>query len=232
MKFAFIQQHESECQGKIMCQVLRVSPSGYYAWRGRAKRSREQANTQLSRHIQKAQRDSRGPDGSTRIVPAWRAKGIVGTHKRVARLRPGLGLAGISPRRKTATTTVSNPKLPIAPKLLNRDFSARAANPKWLAAITYMDTLAGCLYLASLEDVFSRSILGWAMEAPMETALVERALDRARFQRQPAGQRLHHADRGSQFASHDYPGWLERRGMTVRMSRPAHCYDNAMQASF
>ena len=215
-----------------MCRVLDVNPSGYYAWRGRPVSQREQANAELAKHIQHIHRDSRGTYGSPRIVPALRTKGIQCNHKRVERLMRELGIAGISRRRKRPTTTLSTHTFPVAPNVLNREFSADAPDQKWLADITYIDTSEGFLYLASLEDVFSRRIVGWAMAETMETALVEHALDMALGQRQPTGNVLHHSDRGSQYASHDYQHRLTQRSITVSMSRTANCYDNAMMESF
>jgi putative transposase len=232
VKFAFIVEHRSVFQVKIMCRVLAVSPSAYYAWRGRQPSRRERANAELARHIQQAHLDSRGTYGSPRIQPALRAQGIVCNHKRVERLMRVLHIQGLSRRRKRPTTTDSNHKLPVASNVLNRDFSARAPNQKWLGDITYIDTLEGFLYLASLEDVFSRRIVGWAMADHMQTSLVASALGMALFQRQPNGNLLHHTDRGSQYASHDYRRLLAKRGITVSMSRPANCFDNAMKESF
>lgn len=232
MKFAFIARHRSTFEVKIMCRVLGVSSSAYYAWQGRQPSPREQANAALMKHIQQAHLDSRGTYGSPRIVPALRQVGIVCNHKRVERLMRVQAIQGVSRCRKRPTTTDSRHKLPVAPNVLNRDFSASRPNQKWLGDITYIDTREGFLYLASLEDVFSRRIVGWAMADHMETSLVNSALDMALFHRQPTGDLLHHSDRGSQYASHDYRRLLAKRGITVSMSRTANCYDNAMKESF
>ena len=215
-----------------MYRVLDVSPSGYYAWRSRPVSRREQANAELVTSIQQVHRDSRGTYGSPRIVPALRTKGIQCNHKRVERLMREMGIAGVSRRRQRPTTTLSTHTFPVAPNVLNRAFSADAPNQKWLADITYIDTNEGFLYLASLEDVFSRRIVGWAMAETMETALVEHALEMALGQRQPTSNMVHHSDRGSQYASHDYQDRLAQRRITVSMSRTANCYDNAMMESF
>jgi transposase InsO family protein len=225
-------EQSGEFEVKLMCRMLEVSPSAYYAWRGRRPSPRTQANADLLRHVQQVYKESRGTYGSPRIVPALRAKGILCNHKRVERVMREHAIQGISRRRKPPTTTDSKHKLPVAPNVLNRDFTATAPNQKWLGDITYIDTLEGFLYLASLEDVFSRRIVGWAMADHMETSLVASALDMALFHRQPQGDLLHHSDRGSQYASHDYQRLLAQRGITVSMSRPANCYDNAMKESF
>jgi putative transposase len=232
MKYAFMAEHSGVFQIKNMCRVLGVSPSAYYAWHGRPPSRRERVNAELAEHILQAHRDSRGTYGSPRIEPALRAKGIECNHKRVERLMRVLGIQGVSRRRKHPTTTDSKHELPIAPNVLNREFTATAPNQKWLGDITYIDTLEGFLYLASLEDVFSRRIVGWAMADHMETSLVASALDMALFHRQPQGDLVHHSDRGSQYASLDYRRLLDKRAITVSMSRTANCYDNAMKESF
>jgi putative transposase len=124
------------------------------------------------------------------------------------------GRRGQERRSRRPTTTQSQHDYPIAANLLNRDFTASAPNPKWLADITYIDTQEGFLYLASLEDIFSRRIVGWAMADNLETPLVERALPMALTQRHPQAGLLHHSDRGSQYASHDYQRLLARRQIT------------------
>src|SRR5258706_2646567 len=221
-----------EFEVKVMSRMLGVSSSAYYAWLSRQPSARERADATLLDRIQHVYKDSRGTYGSPRIVPALRAKGIACNHKRVERLMRVNAIQGISRRRKRLTTTDSKHKLPVAPNVLNRDFTASAPNQKWLGDITYIDTLEGFLYLASLEDVFSRRIVGWAMAEHLETSLVSSALDMALFNRQPQGDLLHHSDRGSQYASHDYRRVLDQRHITVSMSRTANCYDNAMKESF
>jgi putative transposase len=232
VKYRFMAEQAGEFEVKLMSRLLGVSPSAYYAWRSRQPSRRERANVDLLGHIRQVYKDSRGTYGSPRIVPALRAKGIVCNHKRVERLMRTYALQGVSRRRKRPTTTDSKHKLPVAPNVLNREFTATAPNQKWLGDITYIDTLEGFLYLASLEDVFSRRIVGWAMADHMQTSLVESALDMALCHRQPHGDLLHHSDRGSQYASIDYRRLLAKRGITVSMSRTANCYDNAMKESF
>lgn len=215
-----------------MCRVLEVSPSGYYAWRKRQPSRREQANQGLWEAIQAIHRASRGSYGSPRLYAALRAKGMACNHKRVERLMRLHGLRGLDRRSKRPKTTQSSHPYPVAANLLSRDFTASAPNQKWLADITYIDTQEGFLYLAGVEDVFSRRIVGWAMDDRLETALVERALRMALGQRQPQAGLLHHSDQGSQYASLDYRRLLARRQITVSMSRTGNCYDNAMMESF
>jgi transposase InsO family protein len=135
-------------------------------------------------------------------------------------------------RRRRVHTTDSQHALPVAPNQLNRAFSAERPNEKWVADITYIDTAEGWLYLARMLDVFSRKVVGWAMEAHREASLVEAALRMALAQRKPAkGELLHHSDRGGQYASHTYLELLATFGITVSMSHIADPYDNALMES-
>lgn len=232
MKWAFIAEHEGEFEVTIMCRVLGVSVSGYYAWRKRSPSARAQANAALVEQIRAVHRASRQTYGSPRVHAALRQQGIGCNHKRVARLMRSHGIRGCDRRKRRPVTTQSRHAYPVAANLLARDFSADAPNRKWLADISYIDTLEGFLYLASLEDVFSRKIVGWAMDERMETALVQRALHMALAQRQPQAGLLHHSDQGSQFASDAYRALLAQHHVIVSMSRTGNCYDNAMKESF
>lgn len=225
-------EHSEDYEVKTMCRALGVKASSYYAWRRRGVSQRERANQVLKEQIVAVHQASRASYGSPRVHAALRQQGVTCTRKRVERLMHLHGIQGLSRRRRRTATTDSKHSLPVAPNLLNRNFTASRPNQKWLADITYIDTLEGCLYLASVEDVFSRRIVGWAMDEHMETSLVNAALHMALFQRRPADGLLHHSDRGSQYASHHYQALLARRHITVSMSRSANCYDNAMLESF
>jgi transposase InsO family protein len=141
------------------------------------------------------------------------------------------GIRTKQPKRYRITTN-SNHDYPIAPNLLHRDFSADAPNRKWLADITYIDTEEDWLYLAVILDVYSRQMVGWAMDSHMETALVERALKMALLLRRPPPGLIHHSDRGSQYASIRYQALLTAHHIQASMSRIGDCYDNAMMESF
>jgi transposase InsO family protein len=143
--------------------------------------------------------------------------------------------AGIAAKRRKlykVSTTGSKHSYPVAPNLLNRQFSAARPNEKWLTDITYIPTREGWLYLATVLDVCSRRVVGWAMDKHMDESLVERALQMAAAHRQPGEGVLHHSDRGSQYASHDYQRLLNSHQMVCSMSRKGDCYDNAMMESF
>jgi transposase InsO family protein len=215
-----------------MCRVLQVSVSGYYAWRKRGPSRRAQADARLVEQMRQVHAASRQTYGSPRIHAALRRQGIGCNHKRVERLMRVHDIQGCHRRKRRPITTHSRHAYPVAANMLARDFTADAPNRKWLGDISYIDTAEGCLYLASLEDVFSRKIVGWAMDEHMETGLVERALHMALTRRQPEDGLLHHSDQGSQYASDAYRALLDEQHITVSMSATGNCYDNAMKESF
>lgn len=215
-----------------MCRVLKVSVSGYYAWRRRPASPRERNDTVLVAQIRQVHAASRQTYGYRRIQAALRHQGIVCNRKRVARLMRLYHLRGMDRRKRRPITTRSGHTLPVAANRLQQDFTAEAPNRKWLGDISYIDTDEGFLYLASLEDVFSRRIVGWAMADHMETALVEQALHMALTRRLPPPGLLHHSDQGSQYASRAYQTRLAAHDILVSMSRRGNCYDNAMKESF
>ena len=228
----FIAEHEQEFEIKIMCRVLGVSVSGYYAWRKRAPSQRQRDNAGWAAAIRQTHRASRQTYGYRRVHAALKAQGWVVNRKRVARLMREQGLAGCQRRRKRPITTQSNPNAAIVPNRLGRDFTASSPNHKWLADISYIVTREGFIYLASVEDVFSRKIVGWALGERLDEPLVERALSMALTRRQPSAGLLHHSDRGSQYTSVDYRRLLDKHHIIVSMSRTGNCLDNAMKESF
>ena len=208
-----------------------VSRSGYYAWRERPLSERKQSNTRLLLHIRAVYQESRRTYGSRRVYHELREQGIVCSRHRIARLMRQDGLRAIQ-RQRYKQTTRPNPRLPVAPNILNQDFTAHRPNQKWVADFTYIPTAQGWLYLATVMDVFSRQIVGWSMSERQQTALVEDALQMALSRRCPQTGLLHHSDRGSQYASHDYQKLLAKEHIQVSMSRSGNCYDNAMMESF
>ena len=214
-----------------MCRLLGVSPSGFYAWRSRPPSRRQIENQKLLREIREIHQQSRGTYGSPRMHAELRSrKRPVGVH-RVARLMHENGISGRLKRRWRRTTD-SKHSLPVAPNELDRKFQVDEPNRVWATDITYIWTLEGWMYLAVVEDLFSRRIVGWSMADHMRTDLVLGALDMALGNRQANGQLLHHSDRGSQYASFAYQKRLEQRGITCSMSRRANCHDNAVVESF
>lgn len=186
----------------------------------------------LLAQIQQVHQHSRQTYGSRRVTAVLHGQGLSYNRKRIARLMRQIGLRGSNRRKRRPVTTQSKHQQPIAPNHLTRNFHASQPNQTWLSDITYIQTTEGWLYLAGIEDVFSRKIVGWAMSDRLETDLVEQALEMAVTRRRPASGLLHHSDHGSQYASHAYRTLLLKYQMRASMSRTANCYDNAMLESF
>lgn len=232
MKYQFIAEHQAEFEITVMCRVLEVSRSGYYAWRTRPLSPREMANQALWPQIQAIHQYSRQTYGSLRIQVELGAKGIPCGHNRVARLMRQHDLKAKQQGRFRVKTPDSVNDYPLALNWLNQDFTADRPNQKWLGDITYVPTDEGWLYLAALMDLYSRRIVGWAMAATLARSLVMEALQMALSTRQPPPGLLHHSDRGSHYASDDYQALLTKHQLRCSMSRTANCYDNAPMESF
>jgi len=230
-RYQFVADHVSQYAVAMLCRVLGVSRSGYYAWRTRPESPRSQADRALVGRIQTIHTHSRRTYGSPRVHAELREHGVRCSAKRVARL---MRLAGIRARRprRAHTTTDSRHALPVAHNVLGRAFAAAAPNTKWAADITYIATRDGWLYLAVVMDLFSRRIIGWSMQPTLASTLVRSALQMALQQRPGTEQVLHHSDRGSQYASGDYQALLAAAGLQCSMSRTGDCFDNAVVESF
>jgi putative transposase len=213
-----------------MCRVLGVSASGYYAWTTRTPSLRAAADAVLLEDIRMFHRRSRGTYGAPRLHRDLRAAGRHVSRKRVARLLKQAGLHGVS-RRKWPVTTHRAVDTRPAPDLVQRTFAATAPNQLWVADITYIPTWAGLLYLAVVLDVWSRRIVGWAMETHLRTSLVLAALDMAIVQRQPHSV-IHHSDQGSQYTAVGFGLRCQAAGVRPSMGSVGDCYDNAMCESF
>lgn len=231
MRFRFIEDHREVFLVRVMCAVLAVSSSGYYAWRGRPPGQRAEANRALLNDIRRVYAASRRRYGSPRVHAALHAEGKRAGRNRIARLMQCHGIQAHRKRRFRRTTD-SNHAFPLAPNLLARQFSAAAPNRVWLADITYIPTKEGWLYLAVVLDLFSRKVVGWAMRETMAQDLTLDALHMAIANRRPGPGLLHHADRGSQYAARAYRRLLETQGMLCSMSRKGDCWDNAPMESF
>jgi transposase InsO family protein len=234
VKYAFIQQHRHEFSIVLMCHVLGVSRSGFYAAHRRAPSQRERTDQRLRVEIRAIHQRSRNTYGSPRIHAELRAQGTRCGRKRVERLMR-IEHVHAKPRRRTRSTTNSNHTHPLAANLLQRRFGVSdvtALNTVWVGDITYIPTREGWLYLAVLLDLASRSVVGWAMQPTLEQSLTMAALEMAIARRQPAKGVIHHTARGVQYAAGDYQALLVRSGMTASMSRKGDCYDNAVAESF
>jgi transposase InsO family protein len=227
----FIHDHVADFPVQVMCELLGVSRGGYYAWAGRAESARAADDRTLAAEIRAAYEASRGRYGSPRVHAELRARGRRIGRKRVARLMRGMDLAARR-RRRFRRTTDSRHAFPIAPNLLERNFTAEAPDRVWLADLTYIWTAQGWLYLAAVLDLYTRRVVGWAMADHLRHELTLAALDMAIVRQRPAPGLVHHADRGVQYAAHGYRARLRRHGMVCSMSRKGDCWDNAPMESF
>jgi len=231
MKYHVIEAEKAHYPVEVLCRVLGVARSGYYAWRGHPMSQRGQQNEALVALIRRCHLAARGRYGSPRIHQDLRAEGVrVGRH-RVARLMRLYGLRGSGRLRRRPPCSVASPAL-VAANTLQRDFTAMRPNHKWAGDITYVATCEGWLYVAVLMDLYSRRIVGWAMGDQLTTELTITALEMALQRRGAAVGLLHHSDRGSQYAAIPYQQRLMTFGIRCSMSRPGNCWDNAVVESF
>jgi len=231
MRSRAIQEYDRRYPIRLMCRALTVSPAGYYAWAGRPESDRSVQNRTLLAEIRVIHRESRATYGSPSIWDALIKRGrSVGEH-RIARL---MRVDGI--RAKTVTkwraTTDSDHRWPVATNILNRQFQVAQPNRVWAGDLTYVWTTEGWRYLAVVLDLYSRTVIGWAMGPRLTVDLAERALTMALTHRKPTAGLLHHSDRGSQYAAHRYQRLLGEHGITPSMSRTGNCWDNACVESF
>lgn len=225
-------EHAAIYPVRCMCRALGVTKSGYYAWRRRGPSRRQAADQPLQRRITQIHATSRGIYGSPKIHQQLRQEGIRCSRKRVIRLMQQAHLQA-KRRQSYRCTTQRNQAHPVAPNRLQQQFRVCAPNQVWLADLTYVPTAQGWLYLAVVIDLFARRVLGWAMDAHMTAALVQRALVMAiETRRGLVHQVLHHSDRGSQYTSADYQALLAQAQIRVSMSGAGNCYDNAPMESF
>ena len=234
MKYAVITRHRDEFEVRLMCRVLAVSPSGYYASRKRPSSWHALIDEILMARVRIIYDESGETYGAPRMHRDLQAEGLPVSLKRVARLMREDGLVARSPKRRRVSTTDSNHSDPIAPNLLARQFDVNgiAINRVWVADMTYVPTREGWLYLATVLDLGSRRCVGWAMRDDMDVDLPLAALRMAREARQPAPGVIHHSDRGSQYASKRYRAELAAHDMIASMSGKGNCYDNAVAESF
>lgn len=214
-----------------MCDVLGVSKSGYYVWKKRPKSQQKIRKEKLTAQIKHEYLDSRKNYGSPKITKKLNKKGIKVSQKTVTRIMKENNIRSKTVKKYKATTN-SKHHLPIYPNLLRQQFKVNHPGEVWVGDITYIWTREGWLYLASIMDLYSRRIIGWAMGDRMTKELVITALKRAIITQRPKPGLIHHSDRGSQYASKDYQQVLRQYGMITSMSRKGNCYDNACIESF
>ena len=232
MSYRFVDEHKDRWPVLLLCETLEVSPAGYYAWRQRPPGGRGQRQDALLVEMRAIHAEVKARYGSPRMHKELVARGHACCLNTVARLMREHGIVAKSAREFRVRTTESDHDLPVAENLLGRQFDASEANEAWLADITYIPTREGWLYLAVVEDLFSRMVVGWSMAEHMESRLVVDALEMAVRRRLPDEGLLAHSDRGGQYASEHYQLLLAGHGIVCSMSRKADCWDNAPMESF
>ena len=231
MRYRVIQAEKAHDPVGVLGQMLAVARSGFYAWCRRPTSARAQQNQWLVTHIRVCYQASRGRYGSPRIHQDLRAQGFrVGRH-RVARLMRLHDIRSVSRRRIWRSRVGATPEV-VAANTLRREFAATRPNEKWAGDITYVPTRQGWLYVAVLMVLYSRRIVGWAMDAQLTTTLTLTALEMALRHRRVSAELLHHSDRGSQYVAAPYQQRLVALGIRCSMSRPGNCWDNAVVESF
>lgn len=231
MKYEFIKTHEAIFSVKRMCYMFAIVPSGYYAWLKRKPGKRELSNKILDEKIIAIFDGHKSRYGAKRITAELRDNSETCSKNRVAKRMKYLGLRAKA-KKKFKVTTDAKHNLPVAPNLLNRDFTATAANQKWVGDISYVWTEEGWMYLAVVIDLYSRAVIGWSIQSTLSRQLVCDALMMALWRRGFPRGVLFHSDRGSQYCSNDYQNMLKSFGFSASMSRKGNCWDNAIAESF
>ena len=233
MKYAFIQQHSREFCIPRLCQALGVARSSYYEWLERQSncRQREQRQALLDTQVAAAFQSKKGCYGAWRLCKLLAKDGRHYNRKTIANSLKRQGLVAKAARKFKATTN-SRHQLPVSPNLLEQNFTATAPNQKWVGDITYLWTDEGWLYLAVIIDLFSRQVIGWAMDQRMTADLVCDALQMALWKRKHPKGVIVHSDRGSQYCSHAYQQLIQQHQLHGSMSAKGNCYDNACAESF
>jgi putative transposase len=229
--FEFVEREKVNHAIALLCRVLGVSASGYYAWRKRPLSDRAQKDAQLTEQIVTIHQESRQTYGAPRIQAELLAEGVGCGRKRVARLMRQAQLVGCH-RRRSVGTTQREPSAPVALDRVDRQFVASSPNVLWTADITFVPTWMGFLYLAVVLDVFSRRIVGWAMADHLRTDLVLSALDMALWNRRPDPGVIHHSDHGCQYTSVAFGQHCQDVGIDRSMGSVGDCFDNAITESW
>ena len=226
MKYGFIRDQANDYPVNLLCRLLSVQRSGYYDWRDRPGKVIPAEELALRRRMKALFAASRDSLGSRTMAKNLRQEGFEIGRNKTRRLMKQLQLK-VKQKRKYKVTTDSKHNFPVAKNVLNREFSPSAPNQVWGMDITYLWTQQGWIYLAVVIDLYSRRVVGWSIDRRMKKALVIRALMMAVNLRKPPAGLIHHSDRGSQYASHDYQKLLRQHGLICSMSRAGNCWDNA-----
>ena len=230
--FAWIAAEKADFPVTKLCQVLRLSRSGFYASQGRPESTHARDDRRLRVLVRASFDESRQRYGSPRVYEDLVEAEVRISRKRVARLMQEDGLKARA-RKRYKVTTMSDHDQPVAANLLDRQFEAEAPNQRWVGDTTeFVIGSSGKLYLAAILDLYSRFIVGWAVSAINDRHVTIKALEMALKRRCPDSGLLHHSDQGCTYASEDYQAVLEANGITCSMSRRGDCYDNAVMESF
>jgi transposase InsO family protein len=232
-KFAFVSAERTNHAVATLCRVVGASVSGFYDWLRAIPtvQTRAEAEAELRGHIGRIFATRRRVYGSPRVHAELRREGQRHARRRIEHLMREMGLAARQGRRRAPRTTDSRHQLPVAPNLLDRNFSADRPDQVWLADISYIATDEGWLYLAAIKDLATREIVGWSMTDHLKAGLCIDALVMALQRHPPPKGLIHHSDRGVQYASEPYRTILERHGIVQSMSRRGNCLDNAPMES-
>jgi putative transposase len=233
-RFAFVAAERANHAVVRLCRAIGASVSGFYAWLRAipAAHARAKAEAELRGHVGRIFAARHRVYGAPRVHAELRREGRRHSRRRVARLMREMGLAAHRGRRRTPRTTDSRHDLPVAPNLLERRFAADRPDAVWLADVSYIPTDEGWLYLATIEDMATREIVGWSMADHLRAGLCVDALVMALQRCRPEPGLIHHSDRGGQYAAEPYRQVLERHGIRQSMSRKGNCLDNAPMESF
>lgn len=232
MKYHFISAHADHWPVSIQCRVLGLVPSGFYSWKRRPNAPRHRQDDECAVMIRRVFEQHHAIYGGPRITEELRALGHRINRKRVERLMREMGLQAKQRNKFKPRTTVVDDDALISPDLLGQDFSAELLNQRWVGDITYLETSEGFEYLATVIDLHSRRVVGWALSSTLETTIVIEAMDMALRQRKPSPGLIFHSDRGCQYTSHAFRNRLSMAGIQQSMSRSGCCYDNAAAESF
>jgi putative transposase len=230
--YSWMVRHMGQFPVSAMCATLGACRSGFYAWRRSPEPKAGSLRSKLAKPIARVFADSGETYGSPRVTYALAAQGITACRNTVARCMKEHGIKVRKARTYTPRTTQSDPSLKPSPNILDRDFEATAMNQKWCSDITYVATEQGWLYVATIKDLYSKRIVGWAMADHMRAELTVSALKMAIKQRGAVQGLIHHSDRGKQYACVEYRALLEKHGVIQSMSQAGDCYDNAPAESF
>ena len=231
MRYAFIREQQSQYAVRRLCQMMRVHPSGYYAWLACPQSRRRRDDEVLLGHIKHAWLESGGVYGYRKVHTDLQELGIDCGKHRVHRLMRAEGLRSQSGYRRRPSPRGGRPSV-VAPNRLQQQFHVAEPNQVWVTDITYLRTYEGWLYLAVVLDLFSRQVIGWSMQSRIDRELVLAALLMAVWRRQPKQEVIVHSDQGSQYGCDDWQAFLKAHGLVASMSRRGNCHDNAVAESF